>query len=93
MNKFSDLSTLDKVATLLVFLNLSFWSFSKVPQIAMSTLFSSLYNAIWLYMIVVALLGTFYFLFKWIDVNLKIKSVYCYGFLFGLVTLVIMRFV
>lgn len=92
MNKFSQLPFLDKIAAVLAFTSLAFWSFSKLPQITNSAIFATVYDAIWLYMIVVTLLTTFYFLYKWIDFNLKFKTIYCYGFIIGVLTLVIMRF-
>lgn len=92
MNKFSQLPIIDKFAAILVFLNLAFWSFSKLPQIAKLTLFTEIYEAIWLYMIAVALVTTFYFLYKWININLIFKNIYFYGFVIGFLTLLIMRF-
>jgi len=92
MNTFSQLPILDKITSVLVFLSLAFWSFSKVPQIATSSIFTSIYEVCWLYMIGVALITTFYFLFKWININLKLKSIYCYGFIIGVLTLGVMRF-
>lgn len=93
MNKFSELPILDKIAAVLVFFSLAFWSFSKVPQIVKTALFSDIYDTCWLYMIFLTLLSSFYFLYKWIDCNLKFKSIYFYGFLIGVLTLGIMRFV
>jgi len=93
MNPFNKLPFLDKLAAVLIFISLAFWSFSKVPKITGSSLYSSIYEASWLYMIVVTLATTFYFLYQWINLNLKIKNIYCYGFIIGVLTLVIMRFV
>ena len=93
MNKFSELPVFDKVTTVLIFLSLAFWSFSKVPIIASSSMFSLIYEVSWLYMIIIALGATFYFLYQWINKDLKFKSIYFYGFIIGVLTLIIMRFV
>lgn len=92
MDKFSQLPIVDKIAAFLVFISLAFWSLSKLPQIANSAVFSVFYEMSWLYMIVITLVTTFYFLYKWINMNLKFKNVYFYGFVIGVLTLVIMRF-
>ncbi|WP_177761539.1 hypothetical protein [Flavobacterium sp. I3-2] len=93
MNPFNKLPFLDKLAAILIFISLAFWSFSKVPQIAGLSLFTLIYEVSWLYMIVITLITTFYFLYQWINLNLRIKNVYFYGFVIGVLTLVIMRFV
>ena len=92
MNKFSQLPIVDKIAAFLVFISLAFWSLSKLPQIANSAVFSVFYEMSWLYMIVITLVTTFYFLYKWINMNLTFKNIYFYGFVIGVLTLVIMRF-
>ena len=93
MNKFSQLPIVDKIAAFLVFISLAFWSLSKLPQIANSIVFSVFYEISWLYMIVITLVTTFYFLYKWINMNLTFKNIYFYGFVIGVLTLVIMRFI
>ena len=93
MNKFSQLPIVDKIAAFLVFISLAFWSLSKLSQIANSIVFSVFYEISWLYMIVITLVTTFYFLYKWINMNLTFKNIYFYGFVIGVLTLVIMRFI
>ena len=93
MNKFSQLPIMDKIAAVLVFISLAFWSLSKMSQIANSIVFSVFYEISWLYMIVITLVTTFYFLYKWINMNLTFKNIYFYGFVIGVLTLVIMRFI
>lgn len=93
MSPFNKLPFLDKIAAVLIFISLAFWSFSKLPQIANSSFFTTIYEMSWLYMIVITLVTTFYFLYKWININMRFKGVYFYGFVIGVLTLVIMRFV
>jgi len=92
MKKFSELKIQDKVLTSLMFINLAFWSLSKLPFIYKFNFFNVIYEAISLYMIVITLLSTFYFLYKWIDLNLQVKTIYFYGLLIGVLTMFIMRF-
>ena len=88
-NRLNDWDKIVAIATILCFI---FWVLAKIPILWDFVLFGVIYEMGVLISIVVTVLCTFYFFIKWINV-LTLKKIYLYGFLLGLLTLLIMRLV
>ena len=65
---------------------------AKIPILWDFVLFGVIYEMGVLISVVVTVLCTLYFFIKWINV-LTLKKIYLYGFLLGVLTLLIMRLV
>ena len=88
-NRLNDWDKIVATATILCFI---FWVLAKIPILWDFVLFGVIYEMGVLISIVVTVLCTLYFFIKWINV-LTLKKIYLYGFLLGVLTLLIMRLV
>ncbi len=88
-NRLNDWDKIVAIATILCFV---FWVLAKIPIVWDFVLFGVIYEMGVLISIVVTVLCTLYFFIKWITV-LTLKMIYLYGFLLGVLTLLIMRLV
>lgn len=88
-NRLSDWDKIVAIATILCFI---FWVSAKIPMMWDFVLFGVIYEMGVLISVVVTVLCTLYFFIKWINV-LTLKKIYLYGFLLGVLTLLIMRLV
>jgi|GEM_PF-1975284 len=88
-NRLNDWDKIVAVATILCFI---FWVLAKIPILWDFVLFGVIYELGVLISVVVTVLCTLYFFIKWINV-LTLKKIYLYGFLLGVLTLLIMRLV
>lgn len=88
-NRLSDWDKIVAIATILCFI---FWVLAKIPILWDFVLFGVIYELGVLISVVVTVLCTLYFFIKWINV-LTLKKIYLYGFLLGVLTLLIMRLV
>ena len=88
-NRLNDWDKIVATATILCFI---FWVLAKIPILWDFVLFGVIYEMGVLISIVVTVLCTLYFFIKWINV-LALKKIYLYGFLLGVLTLLIMRLV
>ena len=88
-NRLNDWDKIVATATILCFI---FWVLAKIPILWDFVLFGVIYEMGVLVSVVVTVLCTLYFFIKWINV-LTLKKIYLYGFLLGLLTLLIMRLV
>ena len=88
-NRLTDLDKIVAIATIFCFI---FWVLAKIPLLWDFVLFGVFYEMGALLSIVITTLCTFYFLIKWINV-FTLKKIYLYGFLLGVLTLLIMRLV
>lgn len=88
-NRLNDWDKIVATATILCFI---FWVLAKIPILWDFVLFGVIYEMGVLISVVVTLLCTLYFFIKWINV-LTLKKIYLYGFLLGVLTLLIMRLV
>ena len=88
-NRLSDWDKIVATATILCFI---FWVLAKIPILWDFVLFGVIYEMGVLVSVVVTVLCTLYFFIKWINV-LTLKKIYLYGFLLGVLTLLIMRLV
>lgn len=88
-NRLNDWDKIVAIATILCFI---FWVLAKIPILWDFVLFGVIYEMGVLISIVVTVLCTLYFFIKWINV-LTLKKIYLYGFLLGVLTLLIMRLV
>ena len=88
-NRLNDWDKIVAIATILCFI---FWVLAKIPILWNFVLFGVIYEMGVLISIVVTVLCTLYFFIKWINV-LTLKKIYLYGFLLGVITLLIMRLV
>lgn len=79
----------DKTASIATVLCFIYWILVKIP----TNFFAFIYEATWLYGILIALVCPIYFLVKWIMNKFTFKKIYFYAFLLGVVTLLIMRFI
>jgi len=83
----------DKTFGILVVFCFIFWVLAKIPVAFEFIPFGILYQATWLVVALLALTCTLYFLYKWIKNRFTFSKIHFYGFLLGLITLIIMRFV
>lgn len=88
-NRLNDWDKIVAIATILCFI---FWVLAKIPILWDFVLFGVIYEMGVLVSVVVTVLCTLYFFIKWINV-LTLKKIYLYGFLLGVLTLLIMRLV
>ena len=88
-NRLNDWDKIVATATILCFI---FWVLAKIPIMWDFVLFGVIYEMGVLISVVVTVLCTLYFFIKWINV-LTLKKIYLYGFLLGVLTLLIMRLV
>src|SRR5690606_30440971 len=88
-NRLNDWDKIVAIATILCFV---FWVLAKIPILWDFVLFGVIYEMGVLISVVVTVLCTLYFFIKWINV-LTLKKIYLYGFLLGVLTLLIMRLV
>lgn len=88
-NRLNDWDKIVAIATILCFI---FWVLAKIPILWDFVLFGVIYKMGVLISVVVTVLCTLYFFIKWINV-LTLKKIYLYGFLLGVLTLLIMRLV
>ena len=88
-NRLNDWDKIVATATILCFI---FWVLAKIPILWDFVLFGVIYEMGVLISVVVTVLCTLYFFIKWINV-LTLKKIYLYGFLLGVLTLLIMRLV
>ncbi|KAA5534081.1 hypothetical protein [Paenimyroides baculatum] len=88
-NRLNDWDKIVATATILCFI---FWVLAKIPILWDFVLFGVIYELGVLISVVVTVLCTVYFFIKWVNV-LTLKKIYLYGFLLGVITLLIMRLV
>src|SRR5690554_2140016 len=86
------LSLTDKVSSIMLLFCFIFWFFSKT-EVAGFVLFGVIYQMGVFPMILLAVLCTSYFLVRWIMNRFTLNKIYFYGFLLGILTVLIMRFV
>lgn len=86
-NRLNDWDKIVAIATILCFI---FWVLAKIPILWDFVLFGVIYEMGVLISVVVTVLCTLYFFIKWINV-LTLKKNYLYGFLLGVLTLLVMR--
>lgn len=92
MKVYNRLTDWDKIVAIAAILCFIFWVLAKIPTMLDFVLFGAIYEMGFLISIVVTVLCTLYFFIKWINV-LMLKKIYLYGFLLGVLTLLIMRLV
>ncbi len=85
--------TVDKIFILVLVLCLIFWIIAKIPIIWDFILFGVIYQLIWALMMLLTGICTIYFIIKWFLNRFSLRKIYLYGFLLGVITLLIMRFV
>ncbi|MEG1377717.1 MAG: hypothetical protein RSC81_11615 [Myroides sp.] len=88
-NRLNDWDKIVATATILCFI---FWVLAKIPILWDFVLFGIIYEMGVLISVVVTVLCILYFFIKWVNV-LALKKIYLYGFLLGVLTLLIMRLV
>lgn len=92
MKAYNNLSIFDKIITIILILCFLFWFFSKT-ELAGFVLFGVVYEMGVFPMILLAVLCTVYFLVRWIMTRFTVNKIYLYGFLLGVLTLLIMRLI
>ncbi|MGM0636175.1 MAG: hypothetical protein ACQESK_08925 [Bacteroidota bacterium] len=88
-----NINQVDQIFLLLVAFSFVFWVFAKIPIMYEFLLFDIAYQAGWMFVAVGAVVSTLYFLYRWIRHKFKFSEIHFYGFLLGVVTLLIMRFI
>lgn len=83
----------DKTFGILVVFCFIFWVLAKIRVAFEFIPFDILYEATWLIVALLAITCTLYFLYKWIKSKFIFSKIHFYGFLLGLITLIIMRFI
>lgn len=84
---------IDKVFTVALVGCFIFWILAKIPVAFEFIPFGIIYQAGWLIVAIFAVTCTLYFLYQWIKNKFSFSEIYFYGFLLGIITLLIMRFV
>ncbi len=83
----------DKVFIILTIFSFTFWVLAKIPIAYEFLPFNIFYYTSWLVVCLLAITCTLYFLYKWIKNRFVFSKIHFYGFLLGLITLIIMRFI
>jgi hypothetical protein len=81
----------DKAFSILLLLCLLFWISAKTP-IALFIPFGIVYEATWIMVALTTVICSLYFFYKWIKNRCSLFKIHVYGFLTGIITLLIMRF-
>lgn len=83
----------DKAFGILLILCSVFWVLAKIPVSFKFIPFSIVYYSGWLIITILTIVCTMYFLYKCIRNKFNLSKIHFYGFLLGLLTLIIMRFI
>jgi len=83
---------IDKAFSIMLVFCFIFWFLSKTEVVGF-VLFGVVYEMGVFPMILLAVLCTLYFLVRWMMNRFTLNKIYIYGFLLGVITLLIMRFI
>ncbi len=83
----------DKVFGVILIFCFVFWVSAKIPVFFEFIPFGIVYYAFWPFVALFAITCTLYFMYKWIKNRFTFSKIHFYGFLLGLITLIIMRFI
>lgn len=90
----NNLTVWDKIIGTTTILCFIFWILAKIPEMYDFIPFGIVYESVgWLISPIITVLCSLYFLIKWVMNKFTLNKIYLYGFLLGLITLYIMRFI
>lgn len=90
-NRLNDWDKIVAIATILCFI---FWVLAKIPAMYDFIPFDIVYESVgWSISPIITVICSLYFLVKWILNRFSLRKIYLYGFLLGVLTLLIMRFI
>lgn len=94
MKKYNYLTDLDRIIFVVTILCFVFWILAKIPEMYDFIPFDIVYESVgWSISPLITILCTGYFLIKWVKNKFSVSKIYIYGFLLGVITLLIMRFI
>lgn len=89
-----NLTDWDKIVCVASVLCFVFWVLAKIPVMYDFIPFDIVYESVgWSISPIITILCLLYFFVKWIMNKFSFNKIYLYGFLLGVITLLIMRFV